>query len=169
MNRHARKVHDLPYIRDGTSTIREPTRCVKGPDAPLMDGTSKNREPTRSSVRQRARSGSARTTRVQQCGAVPSTGNINITRVEVERGSGSQHARTGEMYCIVSRQKGLPLLYRFPPKGFTAFAAIAIITSRHLSLYNIPKLLITKIANFQTLVSLLGSPSKILVTSIYLY
>ena len=108
MNRHARKVHDLPYIRDGTSTIREPTRCVKGPDAPLMDGTSKNREPTRSSVRQHARSGSTCTTRVQQCGAVPSTGNINITRVEVERGSGSQHARTGEMYCIVSRQKGLP-------------------------------------------------------------
>ena len=95
-------------VRDGTSTIREPTRCVKGPDAPLMDGTSKNREPTRSSVRQRARLGSARTTHVQQCCAVPSTGNINITRVEVERGSGSQHARTGEMYCIVSRQKGLP-------------------------------------------------------------
>ena len=107
-NTHAKYMISIPYIRDGTSTIREPTRCVKGPDAPLMDGTSKNREPTRSSVRQRARSGSARTTHVQQCGAVPSTGNINITRVEVERGSGSQHARTGEMYCIVSRQKGLP-------------------------------------------------------------
>ena len=92
----------------------------------------------RRSVRQRARSGSARATRVQQCGAVPSAGNINITRVEVgninimhvevERGSGSQHARTGEMYCIVSRQKGLP-----PPPSHHHHFQLA---SRHLSMHN---------------------------------
>ena len=46
------------------------------------------------------------------------------------------HARWGwKRERVATRTHGRDVLYRFPPKGFTA-AIIAIITSRHLSLYN---------------------------------
>ena len=102
----------------------------------------------RRSVRQRARSGSARATRVQQCGAVPSGGNINITRVEQGAGSGSQHARERRRHersliRIIKRAFSLRLESEITYEEATIFLAIkwyititTTLATRRLSLYS---------------------------------